>query len=306
MPELEIFRLAFRTGLHVGEHGIGQEETLAYLPSDTLFAALAATRAHMGAEVSDWIEQFKSQPPFRLTSAFPYAGKVRFYPRPLTLRNQDLERGKPWKRVAFVSEGLLQAWQSGKALDLPKPEQRVAKDAVQLQGGALWLLRDEFDRLPETMRTHKNKAGKMVPLPLKSLARQKVWQENAVPRVLVDRVSSASDIFHTGRIVFAPECGLWFGVTWSDETARLEFINTLRVLGDTGIGAERSVGYGAFALATDGKQKWDEPNSNELTLLLSRFYPQPKEASDVLAVAKSSSENIRGQVARGVTGFSST
>ena len=38
--ETRAYRLQMRSPLHVGEQGIGNEQTLAYIPSDTLFSAL--------------------------------------------------------------------------------------------------------------------------------------------------------------------------------------------------------------------------------------------------------------------------
>ena len=71
-------------GFHFGKHGLGQEETLIHLPSDSLFAALAARLAALkGSQaVAEWMQPFcDGDPPFVLSSAFPFAGKVRFFPR---------------------------------------------------------------------------------------------------------------------------------------------------------------------------------------------------------------------------------
>jgi CRISPR/Cas system CSM-associated protein Csm4 (group 5 of RAMP superfamily) len=35
-----VYTLRFRAPLHIGERGIGQEETRDYVPADTLFSAL--------------------------------------------------------------------------------------------------------------------------------------------------------------------------------------------------------------------------------------------------------------------------
>ena len=81
---MAIFNLTLKGPIHQGEFvGINREAALDWVPSDTLFAALVATWASHGEPVKQLLEDFVSgAPPFRLTSAFPRAGAVRFYPAP--------------------------------------------------------------------------------------------------------------------------------------------------------------------------------------------------------------------------------
>ena len=54
-------------------------------------------------ELEKLLQAFQTDtPPFLLTSAFPYAGKVRFFPRPLVTGVRG--EAKAWRRVQFVSE----------------------------------------------------------------------------------------------------------------------------------------------------------------------------------------------------------
>lgn len=277
MPTLNTFYLTFRAGLHVGQHGIGQERALTHIPADTLFAALVAARAQLQADAGEWVEQFKKQPSFRLSSAFPYAGGVRFYPRPIKWPENIAP--KTWRKIRFVSEGVLRRLVSGSLPDswLPEPADEKSAGGLTLQGGALWLSREEIERLPEPMRT-KNKNGKRESLPPQAIRRQNVWFEMTVPRVTVDRLTNASEIFHTARIVFAPECGLWFGVQEQD-TAPRSNLNTLNALGDLGLGAERSAGYGAFVARAGEPISWPDPQADGLMLLLSRYHPGQGETA---------------------------
>jgi CRISPR-associated protein Csm4 len=124
---------------------------------------------------------------------------------------------------------------------------------------------------------------KVVALNLKAIQRQKVWVESVVPRVTVDRVSNTSEIFHTGRIQFAAGCGLWFGAHWLADDARASFEETLQVLGDSGLGAERSAGYGSFRFSrTEKTLPIAEAKSNGLLYLLSRYYPENQADAESL------------------------
>lgn len=283
MPQLDTYYLTFRAGLHVGRHGIGQEKVLAHVPADTLFAALAVVRAQVMPDVDTWAAGFNSDAPFCLTSAFPYAGKVRFYPRPV--RSPVSADPKRWRKIRFVSEGVLKRLLDGNAPETlwPRPLDKEPADGLAMQGGAIWLMRDEMQDLPEDMRT-KNEGNGKRDLPPKAIQHKRVWAEATVPRVTVDRITHASEIYHTGRITYAPECGLWFGVQWRDPSRRDDFETLLRVLGDAGLGAERSAGYGAFTFERREPLTLADPPENGLMMLLSRYYP--RDAQDAQALTR--------------------
>ncbi|MBC7325803.1 MAG: hypothetical protein H5T99_10905, partial [Moorella sp. (in: Bacteria)] len=112
------------------------------------------------------------------------------------------------KRIRYFSEGLMRKAQAGEPLDaylFPADEEAEPEQGVALQGGALWLLKEEVGLLPKAL--HQDR-------PLRALRHVNVWREQRVPRVTVDRVSQGAVIYHSARVVFAQECGLWFGVAW--------------------------------------------------------------------------------------------
>jgi CRISPR-associated protein Csm4 len=78
-----------------------------------------------------------------------------------------------------------------------------------------------------------------------------LWRTAVVPRVTLDRISSASEIWHFGAICLAAGAGLWFGVdvTPNQEMETLRRLEaSLRLLGDHGLGGERSAGHGLFTV----------------------------------------------------------
>lgn len=278
MPTLTIYELRFHAGLHVGRHGIGQEAALAHVPADTLFAALVAVRAQMKGDAGAWAERFAHEPPFRLTSAFPFAGGVRFFPRPMrppSLAQRGAPLPKQWRKIRFVSQRVLEHLLQGEvpAELWPWPREERPAEGLTLQGGALWLTKAEVEKLPEELRS-KAKNDRREPLSEEALQQRRVWGADKVPRVTVDRLTNASQIYHTGRIVFAPGCGLWFGVQNSaDGFGDLDEL--LYALGDAGLGAERSAGYGAFTpVRAEAPLQLPEANGEGLMMLLSRFYPR--------------------------------
>jgi len=308
MPDLTVYRLTFSGGFHRGTRGVNLEETAVFVPADTLFAALVETLARSGGDVNRFITPFPRReigrsfqpgdPPFLLTSTFPFAGRLRFFPMPLPLGRffspETLKaRRKDLKRIRFVSEALFRRMLAGEPMDgwlFPADDRRDPTTGVALQGGALWLTVAEQEALPEGMR-HDKKTGKAISL--RAWRRRQVLAAAQVPRVTVDRVSSASDIFHAGRVSFAADCGLWFGVAWrrpqeavgeDGPTCQQAFEHALALLADDGLGGERSVGYGAFSWekATQALTL-DDPRPGGLALLLSRYHPRPEELPAALS-----------------------
>ncbi len=281
--QVELLSLDFPAGLHLGAAGLGTESVRPTVPADTLFSALLATWVRMGRDPRAWVDPFLSRPPFLLTSAFPRVGSILFFPKPLGYRPAGVpqEEEKDWKRVAWVSEAVLNRIRThGEKADVwPKKEAK----ARLLQGGALLLSAQEV-----VTRSDDEKK------------RRRVWMEEEVPRVALDRVTSASNLFSVGRVRFSrgcedlPPCGLWFGVAWVDPerdcdgmSFREAFDLALGELGAHGLGGDRSVGYGTFrAEVLDSAVRWKDPRSGEYVVLLSRYHPRPEELPAVLRTAQ--------------------
>ena len=273
MPQLTPYRLTFPRGLHIGRGGVESvEDSLEYIPSDTLFAALLDTWRHLGREVGDLLPE-NGEPAFRVTSAFPFAGEVRFYPKPVDLyallspgRIAGLGAGKNIKKIRYLSEALLRRASGGAFLD-----DELAQDSdgewackTSLQGGALWLTEAEAKALP----------GGMKDLPGSALPLQKIYVSQTAPRVTVDRVSSASNLFQSERVLFNEGCGLWFGVV--GQIDNLSYL--LTALGESGLGGERTTGYGGFTFHNQDKPL-DLPDPQGRACLLSRWHPAPEETA---------------------------
>ena len=255
-------------GFHFGKQGLGQEETAIAFSSDSLFAALLGRLAdRQGSEaVETFIAPFQGgAPPFVLTSTFPFAGEVRFYPPPAgALKSpgeSDSLRVKDLKKVAYVSETLFLELLSGASLA------DILESVVRLQGKSVWVSRAELPQMPEELR---NEGASL-------------WAVEQRPRVTLGRSAQNSSIYFTGRVVYAGGCGLWFGVGWqkNNDSLRTLLADLLVELGDAGLGGERSAGFGAckivagevISLPSAEKQPW---------VSLSRYLPRPEETNALL------------------------
>ena len=304
MPDLTEYRLVFRSGFHLGARGVGLDESTVHVPSATLFSALVDAHRRAGGDADALLAPFPclqgeasldGDPPFRLTSAFPFAGAVRFFPMPVPLGSwfdgeTQRVRHKDLKRIRFVSERLFRRMLAGEAMDrwLFPPEGEEPTRGIALQNGDLWLSREEVKGLPKEMRLRPDAKRE---IPLRALRRARVWTLQQVPRVTVDRVSSASEIFHIERVVFSPGCGLWFGVEWrapdrevdgKGVTYREALHRALSLLADDGLGGERSAGYGSFTWEQGEVLSLPTPSPGGLLCLLSRYHPRGSELPDAL------------------------
>lgn len=269
------YGLHFCSPLHISaEQGVGLESTLDYIPSDTLFSALFITWLQLPDlrhAVLEWLEPaMRGALPLRITSAFPRLGQTLLLPRPRLLITPELPHALPesaaspkkYKKVRWVSPQVFV--QMTQPLDAIQLGTHWAQ-AQLIQGGTAWL--DPAASEAAKSALIGDEAGRY-------------WfaQSNQTPRVTVDRWSSASNLFHVGRVHFAPQCGLWFMAEgderWLDAVER-----ALDLLGDSGIGGQRSRGNGQFTWQPmENLPTLTGPNlSSNCAVLLSRVAPQPDE-----------------------------
>lgn len=265
------------SGLHIGRHGIGQERSADTFASDSLFSAVVSVLAERlsAEEFAAFIEPFQSgNPPFVLSSAFPYAGSVRFYPVPHAVIGKDPGkteakqlRTKDLKKIRFVSEVIFRQLLKGKSL-------ADVYDHDAIYDGQFLVSKTEQNKLPGQVRNRK----------------MKIVQVDERPRVTIDRIDSKSTLFFTGAARFAPDCGLWFAIHWLDQEAIFSKLlkEAFSLLSDTGIGGDRSSGYGHITI---GKKSWEEielpaPEDGHW-VSLSRYLPRPDEMESLTAASAS-------------------
>lgn len=243
--------------LHVGLF-VGQEReaALEWVPSDTLFAALVSAWAALGRDVPALLRGFREgDPPFLLTSAFPRAGKVRFYPRPwVRPKPAGLLERKRAKSLRWVSEDVFRRLVRGDSLE------GEGGDENFLHEETVWLTKAERALLPAAVFAEKEE-GRM-------------WKRRVVPHVAVDRRESRSNLFHAGRVEYAAGCGLWFGLRRRspDASWRDRMDEALEYLSQAGLGGLRSTGHGAFTW--EKEQLPSFPGEGSWAVTLSRYAPR--------------------------------
>jgi CRISPR-associated protein Csm4 len=247
MAQFMTYRLKFRSPVRIGERGVGLEATRPYIPADTLFSAICCAWRELYSD-SDLIKEILDRfyprspmlgvEPFFLTSAFPYASSVRFFPKPLAIKNLRIDENsvKAFRRIRFISEAILNKLITGEVITFGKKS--YSND------GNVWL---DLARSPNDAKTLEEQALSLFWEPDQN--DYFFWRIMTRPRVTLDRIASSSMIWHIGSVHFKEECGLWFAVdfrTTADAAFQQRFEACLRFLGDTGLGSERGGGFGLF------------------------------------------------------------
>lgn len=295
------YHLEARAPFHFGLRGVGIEATAVHGPSDTFFSAVCHAirqQFHLAA-LQEFLAGYSSDPPLVLSSAFPYVlvrreediddwkppdpfdpdQAIRFFPRPLEpppgVPDVPKER-KTIKKITWMSEGIFRAWVGGESL-----KQHYAPEHL-VQGGRVWLTASEKERVAG-WRDEETDAIRL-------------WAVGDVPRVTVDRRASTSAVYQAGRVWFPPAAGLWLLMRWREAWQQRGEL-ALQVLGDAGVGGERSAGHGLFCPhGPHILRGLPDPTPGERFLTLSLYYPTEAELTDVLG---GDGINYRFQVRRG-------
>ena len=273
MGQLKIVKLHFRSGLHLGSDvpGIGIEDSLSIAHSDTVFSCLinAYAELHSGNvnAVDELLASFhEGNPPFRISSAFPFRkreGEVRYYlPRPLVdplgfydpRHGQDARRNymKLIRELPIISIERFKNYWLKTNIGMDRRDLEAAKQ--EIRSLCVPVIRPQHTR---------------------------------------DRLTDATSIYHTGLVGFAPTSGLYFLIEINDTSilSWKKFRAVLELAGTNGLGGRRNHGNGAFDVEEDTieslDQTWEDLfNQKQKGFLnLSLYRPEPQTLKSLNPIA---------------------
>jgi CRISPR-associated protein Csm4 len=315
MSVWKLVRLDFQTNpVHFGELGIGMEETAERIHSDTLFSAWFSAYARLYPnDIKALFDRFPIddtsqpiEPPFRVSSTFIYGksepdshisiakaaatdqipdfseksgisppnGKsepdsyIYYLPTLLKLPagypHEDvkddvkiaLKFAKAFRKLKFLPLSIWHRWYQGTGIDKIEHEELLNKSGKLAEAGTFF---------------NDKKSTKTI----------YIYRSQNLPKVAVDRIHSGTNFYQTSFIYFQ-NGGLYFLFYMPTEDKKLydKLYASLNLLGDEGIGGERSSGAGRFTaewleLTTEWKSiiyaKIDRPNR----ALISLFWDTP-------------------------------
>lgn len=243
MSVWKLVKLNFgRSPAHFGELGIGIEETSDRVRSDALFSAWVSVYARLFGKnaVEELLQRFPSEkhpqliPPLRISSTFIYRQEnehtIYYLPRPLKFPinypNEDLEFFKNYKKLNYLPLEVWQRWYQGEGFIGGDVEELKAETKGKSNG-------------------HLRQLG--------TFDYKKAFEIDQIPKIAVDRVTRATNLYYTGFVQFRSDknpSGLYFLLQLSPEGDKLadQLKAALHLLGEEGLGGERSSGAGRFKI----------------------------------------------------------
>lgn len=275
MSVWKLVKLNFGRNLaHFGEVGIGLEETSDRIRSDSLFSAWVSIYARLFGKsaLEELLQLFPTQnnpaliPPFHITSTFIYQevekdkDTIYYLPRPLKFPinypDDDLKFFKTYKKLNYLPLEIWQRWYQGTGFD----QNADTKELITYSKTG----KSDGD-LQKNGTFNYNKTRKI----------------EQVPKIAIDRNTRATNLYHTGFVQFAWETnqtGLYFLLELSPEGEKLadKLKAALYLLGEEGIGGERSSGAGRFKVSwLELTKTWDKVvnfKNGEYHTLMSLFW----------------------------------
>lgn len=243
MAKYRIVKLCNISPLHIGTGRDDYSTLSSELPSDTLSAALTA----MLAQVSNNIDAQAFMSSFAISSAFPFIGSDLFLPKPLgRIATDGCDERLIRKRLKKIKYIELSQWVrmiQGETLNIREE---------QLSGE--FLLGNDCN--------HK-----------------KPYASQVNQRVAVSREEDDATPFYFKWQYHSPEAGYFCIIESSNEV--FEKIEKLfELLGEIGIGSDKSIGGGKFTIETD-EIELPEVSDADSTLLLSYYIPTKEEIKEI-------------------------
>ncbi|MGI8741626.1 MAG: type III-A CRISPR-associated RAMP protein Csm4 [Bryobacteraceae bacterium] len=222
--------------------------------SDTVFSAITHAIDRLGW-LNEWIEA-AAQPAVRFSSLYPFQRETLFVTPPRSIWPPPASGKIRYKAAHLVPLAVIESLLAGQPID----EDR-------------WTLDGESGCL---IPADRNRPGGPFRIGIRSNA-------------AVDRLSPNTLATHsTACLEFAPDAGLWMQVVFADDDARNAWGDrvkgALRLLADSGIGGERSRGWGRSAQPEwhDDGELFQPPAEAQETAywLLSLYAPAPEDSID--------------------------
>lgn len=227
-------KLRFNGPLHISHGRDEYDKSESIYHSDSLKAAVYAVGLPYFDNWSDW---HKFSQAIRLSSCFPFAGNEWFLPKP-HLKKKIIFSGiaedlmpKKSKKIEFIEKSLFEQFINTNG------DWKVDAQLVHPNGKFICKNEQTFTTVEKNKKIYfdffKSDVQSRVKVPLEGET------DNAGKPV-------QSQPYYVERIYFNHNCGLYFIVQFHDAQIEKEFYKALNILGQHGIGTDRTVGNGFF------------------------------------------------------------
>jgi len=272
--KLNIYRLTFKTPLHISDLRSEYSKSEKRIHSDTLYAAIMHAWSMLGK--NEWISK---DPPFTISSLFPFATDINsnfiyFFPKPyvLPIKEEDKkpEIAKKFKKVQYLDKNYFEKLLNG-VYD-PSPESLKGEYLTD----KIFKFNNERD---SNLVNNENK--------------YEIIKSQIVPRIKWNRKENEeSEPFYMEKLFFDEGTGFWFIIFFESNEILDRFEIALNLLSDEGLGTDRNVGNGKFNFESDVIEL-NIPEESNYCINLSLYCP---ESYEVLKNHLISKEENNGEI----------
>lgn len=227
---LKAIKLRFTAPVHFGRGREELDRSELLYHSDSLKSALYS----VGLGFFDmWEAEKNFFDAFRISSCFPFAKDEYFIPkaqlrREIELINIDRDQvPKRVKKIEYLEKSVFEQYVS-------QAEQPLKIDPDNITPDGLFVCKNRDTFINKTEKT-------ATPI---SFFKSEVQQRVVLPAP--ESKDQESRPFYIDRIYFEKDCGLYFLADFSNQEVEQQVYTALRVLGEQGIGTDRTVGNGYF------------------------------------------------------------
>lgn len=267
--QLDIFKLRFKSPLHIGDERSEYDKSLRIIHSDTLYAALTACIAKVGgSHIAE-----RGDLGFVVSSLFPFYQKdkdtdpIYFLPKSKSVQlpnKGQLDIAKKIKKVQWLDFGYFQKQINGEKLFDAATEENIKGNYLTSKSN------QEFD---------------------KDFMYSELQNRVVVPRYGVEGHEPDARPFYMERIRFKNQ---WSGMYFLATGKKLDLLkNALEVLQYEGIGTDRTIGNGYFSFEkAKTPLSFELPESDKM-MNLSLFCPKKEQVKQLIDGEKPAFEILR-------------
>jgi len=268
MSKIESIKLKFISPVHFWRGREELDKTELIYHSDSLKSALYAVGFSLFDEWKNADYFFDN---FQISSCFPYAGNELFLPKPQLKRklkfsnaNED-NASKKAKKIEFIEHTVFKKLVNSEKEEIAIDSNNISPDGAFIcKSNSTFTLKDEKGNLTEFLF-------------YKTEVQQRVNVPNEVEEI-------DSKPFYIDRIYFEKNCGLYFLAEFESEMIRSQVLQALKLLGENGIGTDRTVGNGQFdfnAITDVSDFNFGISGKTENHLLLGLYLPTIEEHQQI-------------------------
>lgn len=265
---LKAIKLRFTTPVHLGRGREELDKTELVYHSDSLKSALYAIGLPM---FEDWKNEHNFFSAFRISSCFPFAKDEFFLPKPQLKREitfgdtLDDKTAKKAKKIEYFEKSVFEEY-------INSSNGKFEIDTAHITPDGSFVCRDESTFTKTSDKGIKTKY---------SFYKTEVQQRVSVPN---EWESEESKPFYIDRIYFEKDCGFYFLAEFDNDAIEKQVLQTLKLLGENGIGTDKTVGNGLFefnTVADVSDFNFDITIKKSQHIALGLFLPTKEEHSSI-------------------------